>query len=121
MKYVYSFYFCCTTILTVGYGDISPQNCAEVAVVTLVEVFGIIAFANFINEIGHSLTELRKRRETVEKELLVVQKMKQWYRMDEELSKRARIHIINNKVTDSQLSPEEETGVMMKLSEELRN
>ena len=49
VKYVYSFYFCCTTILTVGYGDISPKNYVEVIVVTLVEIFGIIAFANFIN------------------------------------------------------------------------
>lgn len=42
--------------------------------------------------------------------------MKKWYRMDEDLSKRARIHVINNKIMDSQLSPEEEKGVMMKLS-----
>jgi hypothetical protein len=25
-KYLYSLYFCCTTILTIGYGDISPKN-----------------------------------------------------------------------------------------------
>ena len=104
VKYAYSFYFCCTTILTVGYGDISPKNYVEVIVVTLVEIFGIIAFANFINEIGYSLTEIRKTNETIEKELMVIQKMKKWYRMDENLSKRARIHVINNKVTDSQLS-----------------
>jgi hypothetical protein len=29
-----------TTILTVGYGDITPKNQEEVIVVTLVEVFG---------------------------------------------------------------------------------
>lgn len=40
VKYVYSFYFCCTTILTVGYGDITPRNYAEVIVVTLIEIFG---------------------------------------------------------------------------------
>ena len=121
VKYIYSFYFCCTTILTVGYGDITPRNYVEVTIVTLVEIFGIIAFANFINEIGYSLTEIRNRSENVEKELMVIQKMKKWYRMDEDLSKRARIHIINNKALDSQLSPEEEKGVMMKLSEELRH
>lgn len=97
------------------------MNYAEIIIVTLVEIFGIIAFANFINEIGHSLTAIRKANDTIEKELLVIQKMKKWYRMDEGLSKRARIHIINNKATDSQLSPEEETNVMVKLSEELRH
>ena len=38
--YIYSFYFCATTILTVGYGDITPKNPAEVAIVTMVEIFG---------------------------------------------------------------------------------
>ncbi len=26
ISYIYSFYFCATTILTIGYGDISPVN-----------------------------------------------------------------------------------------------
>jgi hypothetical protein len=38
--YLYSFYFCTTTILTVGYGDITPQNPTEVMVVVIVQVLG---------------------------------------------------------------------------------
>lgn len=112
IRYVYSFYFCCTTILTVGYGDISPRNYAEVIVITLIEIFGnemayvgIISFAYFINEIGYSLSAMRKTNESIEKDLMVIQKIKKWYQLDEELAKRARSHIINNKATDSQLSP----------------
>ena len=33
VKYLYAFYFCTTTILTVGYEDISPKNHLEVGVV----------------------------------------------------------------------------------------
>jgi len=40
-KYVYTYYFTTTTILTVGYGDITPKNPAEVIIVVLVEIFGI--------------------------------------------------------------------------------
>lgn len=39
-KYIYSFYFCSTTILTVGYGDISPKNVKEICVVTIIQFFG---------------------------------------------------------------------------------
>jgi hypothetical protein len=39
-KYLYSFYFCSTTILTVGYGDISPKNPKEVVIVTVIQFFG---------------------------------------------------------------------------------
>jgi hypothetical protein len=127
IKYIYSFYFCCTTILTVGYGDLSPRNYVEVIIVTLVQIFGtstiylgIIAFAYFISEIGYSLSAMRKTNENMEKDLLIIQKIKKWYKLDEELARRARSHIINNKVVDSQLHPEEENGLLLKLSEDLR-
>lgn len=98
-----------------GYGGISP-NILKVIVVIFVEIFGIISFANFINEIGYILTAIRTANNSIEKELLVIQKMKKWYRMDEDLSKRVRIHVINSKVTDSQFSLEEENTVIMKLN-----
>lgn len=43
-KYIYSFYFCSTTILTVGYGDIAPENVREIFVVTLIQFIGIFKF-----------------------------------------------------------------------------
>ena len=41
VKYIYTFYFTITTILTVGYGDITPKNPLEVIIVILFEIFGI--------------------------------------------------------------------------------
>lgn len=42
VRYVYSFYFATTTILTVGYGDLLPTTPFEVAVVVLVQIFGTV-------------------------------------------------------------------------------
>lgn len=38
--YIYSFYYASTTILTVGYGDISPENPAEVVIIVMVQILG---------------------------------------------------------------------------------
>jgi hypothetical protein len=39
-RYLYAYYFSCTTMLTIGYGDITPKNPHEVIVVILIEITG---------------------------------------------------------------------------------
>lgn len=41
-KYIYSFYFSITTMTTVGYGDFSPGNTAEVVFGTIYMLFNIV-------------------------------------------------------------------------------
>ena len=62
VKYIYSIYWAITTIVTVGYGDITPQNKYEVLVVIFVEIIGTSIFGYMINVIGMSLTEMKRER-----------------------------------------------------------
>jgi len=48
-KYIYSLYFVLTTMLTVGYGDISPVNIAEIIVIMVVQIIGIVTYGYIIN------------------------------------------------------------------------
>ena len=67
MRYIYSFYFGTSTIFTVGYGDISPRNEAEVVIVIVVQSVGVIIMGYIINEIGYNLSAIRNGRQELER------------------------------------------------------
>lgn len=58
-KYIYSLYWAVTTIVTVGYGDITPQNEYEVIVTMAIELSGSALFGYLINVIGATMSELK--------------------------------------------------------------
>jgi uncharacterized membrane protein YeaQ/YmgE (transglycosylase-associated protein family) len=58
-QYIYSLYWAITTIVTVGYGDITPQNEYEILVTIVIEVIGAAVFGYIINTIGMTMAELK--------------------------------------------------------------
>ena len=59
-KYLYAIYWALVTMLTVGYGDITPQNNKEVVVCVISVVLGCVVYAFNINTIGIILQDLNK-------------------------------------------------------------
>jgi len=47
-KYAYAFYWSAVSMMTVGYGDIIPQNIYETAYATIIVVIGCGLFAYYI-------------------------------------------------------------------------
>lgn len=48
-------------MVTVGYGDLTPNNYIEAIVVTMIEVVGTAIFGYMINVIGITVNEIQKK------------------------------------------------------------
>ena len=77
-------------------------------------------FAYIVNEIGYSISALRKSREVIEKDLSVLEKIRRHYKMDRGITNRISEYIVNDSSATDHLTPEEETNISLKLNEELR-
>ena len=42
VKYINAIYFACTTMLTIGYGDISPVSIPEKIITIFIEIVGML-------------------------------------------------------------------------------
>ncbi|KAL4438321.1 hypothetical protein ABPG74_009744 [Tetrahymena malaccensis] len=61
--YIFSIYFMFITMSTVGYGDLTPQNQAEVIFVGFTSISFSFFFAYCINSIGNMLTDIAQREQ----------------------------------------------------------
>lgn len=65
-KYLYSYYWATTTMITVGYGDITPKTSLEVMIITLIQFLGCGVFGFMINQIGSIVSDINKSKSEFE-------------------------------------------------------
>lgn len=58
-----------------------------------------------INEIGYCISSLRKNREIMEKDLFVIEKLKDHYRMSANMTNKVKSYLVNSKPKLDQVSP----------------
>jgi len=61
VKYIYSIYWALVTMVTVGYGDITPQNPSEIIYCSFTILAGSMVFGYCLNRIGSLLTNIDER------------------------------------------------------------
>lgn len=59
VDYVYAMYFAITTMVTVGYGDITPKQYFELIIVSIIQLVGTAFFGYMINVIGLTVVEIK--------------------------------------------------------------
>ncbi|EAR82088.2 cation channel family protein, putative (macronuclear) [Tetrahymena thermophila SB210] len=73
-QYIRSIYFITITMVTIGYGDITPVNSIEIIYSVFISFITCGLFGYCINFIGSIFTELSKKSKEFQKKLLVITK-----------------------------------------------
>lgn len=85
-------------MLTVGYGDLKPNNIPEILVILVIQLFGIVMFGCIINEIGAHLSNLRRQNENLEKDLSNTEILAKSNKMNADLKERVREFVLTNQL-----------------------
>lgn len=73
--YMWGYYWACTIMMTVGFGDITPVDFREAIIVAFLEIFASIVLAYNINEVGSIISAMRKPNVILDKKLGIIRRM----------------------------------------------
>lgn len=82
-------------MLTIGFGDITPQNPKEAIIVSLVEMFGVILFAFIINAVHTIMASIRDIKEKRERNLESVNRFMRAKPIDPDLQREVKKAVVN--------------------------
>lgn len=119
-KYLNSYYFVCVTMLTVGYGDLSPRNSIEklFAIIFIYIACGIFAYS--INKIGVIVAEIAKRENKFQKDLNIINEFMKQKEINFDLRMRVRKYLDYIWYEEKIEKIEEQTKIINKLSDSLK-
>ena len=93
IKYLYSMYWACVTMMTVGYGDIVPQNEVEIIVCIISVVLGCAVYAYNITSIGMILQDLNKENVKFEHNINIINQFMNRKGIYQDLQMRIRAYL----------------------------
>lgn len=120
IKYLYSYYYVCVTMNTVGYGDFTPQNPLEVVFAIVFIYFACGVFAYSLNSVGIIVNDLTKRSKELSKELNVINEFMNEKNVNFDLRMRVRNYLEYIFKEEKIEKVEEQGQIIKKLSDSIK-
>jgi len=93
-RYIYSSYFTLTTMTTVGYGDITPQNPDEVCFASILLMVATVVFATLMGSLTDLICSLQSDKNAREARVRTLSHYMQWRHIPKDLFKSIRMHMV---------------------------
>ena len=119
-KYIYSLYWTVVTMMTVGYGDITPQNELETIYAIIAIIFGCGLYAFNLNSIGIILQNNHKKETEFRNQLRIINNFMDRKHIDIKLQRKVQEYLNFLCLEQNSNNNEEELAVINKLNETLR-
>ena len=120
IKYIYSLYWTILTIMTVGYGDITPQNEFEALFAMFTIIFGCGLYAFNLNSIGIILQNNKKKENKFKNNLRIIQNFMDRKNIDIKLQRKVQEYLHFMWTEQQTNNNEEEIEIIKKLNETLQ-
>jgi len=120
IKYIYSLYWVIVTIMTVGYGDITPQNPYEAIFAMITIIFGCGLYAFNLNSIGIILQNSQKKEHKFRDELRIINRFMDRKNIDVKLQRKVQEYLNFLWIEQNLSNNEEESVIINRLNETLR-
>ncbi|KAL4443080.1 hypothetical protein ABPG74_002147 [Tetrahymena malaccensis] len=119
-KYMMSFYLCMTTMTTVGYGDITPQNQIETIfyIFSLMTLCGVFAYS--FNLVGVIVQEMNKKNKEFKRDISLVNYYMEKLSISNELKYQVRKYLEYQHLYNEDITLSEEQYILNKLSPALK-
>mmetsp|Transcript_63549 Transcript_63549/g.148219 ORF Transcript_63549/g.148219 Transcript_63549/m.148219 type:complete len:847 (+) Transcript_63549:51-2591(+) len=95
VEYIYSLYFTLTTMTTVGYGDITPQNEDEVFFTTVLLLVATVVFASLMGALTDLICNLHSETNSKDARVRMLCHYMNWRNVPQDLFKAVRKHMLH--------------------------
>ncbi|EAR94252.3 cyclic nucleotide-binding domain protein (macronuclear) [Tetrahymena thermophila SB210] len=121
IKYIYSFYFLSVTMSTVGYGDITPQNPAEMTFTIITMFVTGFFWAYSLNRIGKIIQNSEKEDKAYRENMQIIHTFMREENVDSDLRAKVSNYLKYYYKESNEVKKNQEQIIINQLSDQLKN
>ncbi|CAK63765.1 unnamed protein product (macronuclear) [Paramecium tetraurelia] len=118
--HLYSFYWAVTTMISVGYGDVTPKNAYEVLVTVVTQFISCIVFAYSVNAIWEMINQQNENKQKFQKYVNAIERFMREHNVDRKLKARIEAYLYHLWESEKARDHELEQAMILKLAPALK-